>query len=63
MLKLTIKTLEQRQRRCSNVFVVNFEHISQLFLGLLLSLNGEMLAGQYFMNMPNMFNVKNKHPK
>ena len=38
--KLTIKTLEQRQRCRSGVFIVNFEHISHLFLVfLLLTLN------------------------
>ena len=45
-LKLTIKTPEWRQWRCSGVFVVNFEHISQLFLlFLLLNLNRYMLTG------------------
>ena len=34
--KLTIKTPERRQRRRSGVFIVNFEHISHLFLVLLL---------------------------
>ena len=34
-LKLTIKTPERRQWRCSGVFVVNFENISYLFLALL----------------------------
>ena len=33
--KLTIKTLERRRRR-SVVFIVNFEHISQLFIAFLL---------------------------
>ena len=38
--KLTIKTLEQRQRRRSGIFIVNFENISHLFLVfLLLTLN------------------------
>ena len=38
--KLTIKTPEQRQRRCSGVFIVNFERILHLFLVfLLLTLN------------------------
>ena len=39
-LKLTIKTPERRQWRRSGVFIVNFEHISQLiivFLSLTLS--------------------------
>ena len=31
-LKLTIKAPEQRHWRCSTVFIVNFEHISYLFL-------------------------------
>ena len=39
-LKLTIKTPEQRHWCLSGVFIVNFEHISHLFLVfLLLSLN------------------------
>ena len=38
--ELTIKTPERRQWRRSGVFIVNFEHISQLFLVfLLLNLN------------------------
>ena len=38
--KLTIKTPEQRQWRRSVVFIVNFEHISHLFVVfLLLTLN------------------------
>ena len=41
--KLTIKTPERRHR--SGVFIVNFEHISHLFLVLLLlTLNKKMLA-------------------
>ena len=44
--KLTIKTLERQQWRRSGVFIVNFEHISHLFLVfLLLALNKEMLPG------------------
>ena len=35
MFKVTTKTGEQRRRR-SGVFIVNFEHISYLFLVLLL---------------------------
>ena len=38
--ELTRKKPEQRQGRCSGVFIVNFEHISHLFLVfLLLTLN------------------------
>ena len=38
--KLTIKTPERSQCRCSGVFIVNFEHISQLVVVyLLLTLN------------------------
>ena len=37
--KLTTKTPEERQWRHSGVFIVNFEHISHLFLVLLLTLN------------------------
>ena len=39
-LKLTIKTPERRQWRCSGVFIVNFKHYSHLALVvLLLTLN------------------------
>ena len=34
--KLTIKTPERRERCRSSVFIVNFEHISHLFLVFLL---------------------------
>ena len=34
--KLTIKTPEQRQRRRSGIFIVNFENISHLCLVFLL---------------------------
>ena len=34
--RLTIKTPEQRHLHCSSVFIVNFEHISNLFLVFLL---------------------------
>ena len=38
--KLTMKTPERRQWRCSGVFIINFEHISHLVLVfLLLTLN------------------------
>ena len=44
--KLITKTPEWRHWRRSGVFIVNFEHISHLFLVyLLLTLNMEMLAG------------------
>ena len=44
--KLTIKTPKRRHRRCSVVFIIDFEHISRLFLMfLLLTLNKQMLAG------------------
>ena len=52
--KLTIQTPEQRQRGRSGVFIVNFEHISQLFLAFLLltlrnySFNGRYLAAYNF---------------
>ena len=42
--KLTIKTLDGRQGRRSSVFMVNFEHISYLFLvPLLLALDKKYL--------------------
>ena len=44
--KLTIKIPEQRQWRRSGIFIVNFEHISQLALVfLLLTLSRQMPAG------------------
>ena len=44
--KLTIKTPGRRYWRRSGVLIVNFEHISDLFLMLLLlALNKQMLAG------------------
>ena len=54
-LKLTIKTTEERHLR-SGVFNVNSEHISHLFLVLLLlSLERYLFAvfGQYFMHIFN----------
>ena len=39
-LKLTIKMPETRQWRHSGIFIVNFKHISQLFLVLLLLTSG-----------------------
>ena len=46
--ELTIKSPERRQWRRSDVFIVNFEHISHLFLVFLLSvLNMQMLAGVF----------------
>ena len=38
--KLTIKTPERRHCRCSDLFIVNFEHISHfVIVSLLLTLN------------------------
>ena len=37
--KLTIKVPERRQRRYSDIFILTFEHISQLVLVFLLTLN------------------------
>ena len=45
---LTIQTPERRHWRRSGVFIINFEHISQLFLMfLLLTLNKYILAENY----------------
>ena len=45
--KLTIKISEWRHWRCSDVFIVNFEHISNFFEVFLLStLNKYMLVGK-----------------
>ena len=42
MSKVNNKETERRHRRRSGVFIVNFEHISHLFLVfLLLTLNGQ----------------------
>ena len=41
--KLTIKTSERRQWRCSGIIIVVFEYISQLVL--FLTLSRQMLAG------------------
>ena len=44
---LTVKTLERRQWRRSGVFIVNFEHVSQLVLVfLLVTLSRYMPAGK-----------------
>ena len=50
-LKLTIKTPERRQWHPSGVFIVNFEHISDIFVVfLLLPLNKPLLPGMYILN-------------
>ena len=44
--KLTIKTPERRHWRRSGAFIVNFEHISHLFLAFLfLTLNKQIFPG------------------
>ena len=49
--KLTIKIQEIRHLRRSGVFIANFEHISLLFLVLLLfTLNKEIFAGLWLQN-------------
>ena len=48
--KLTIKTPEQRQWCRSGIFIINFAHISYLFLMfLLLNLNKQMLARKFYL--------------
>ena len=48
--KVTIKTPKRRQWHRSGIFIVNFEHISPLFLALLyLTLKIWILAGIYFL--------------
>ena len=43
-----VSLIVNSQLHCSNVFIVNFEHISHLFLAfLLLTLNMKMLTGLY----------------
>ena len=41
--KLTIQTAEQCQSRCSCIFIVNFEHISHLFLVFLLLTSSKLM--------------------
>ena len=49
--KLTIKTPELRHWRRFGVFIVNFEHISHLFLGfLLLTLRRKLPIGYLYLN-------------
>ena len=43
--ELTKKTPERRQRRCSDVFIVNFEEVSRMVFPLL-TLNNEVTAGK-----------------
>ena len=53
--KLTIKTPERRRWRRSDVFNVNFEHVSRFFLVFILfTLNKQILAG-YFRNSFSFF--------
>ena len=47
--KLTIETPERRDWRRSDVFIVNFEHISQFFFGVsILKLTEVSLLGSFF---------------
>ena len=47
--KLTVKTPLQRHWRCSGVFIVKLEHISNLFLSFLLQiLNKQIFVGKLF---------------
>ena len=58
--KLTIKTPERQQWRRSGVFIVNFEHISQLVLVfLLLTMNRQMPAGPQLSGNTQLFKVNN----
>ena len=51
-----MKTPERRQWRGSGIFIVNFEHISHLFLEfLLLTLNKQMLGGYFFFSKLTLF--------
>ena len=60
---LTLKTPERRQWRRSGVFIVNFGHISHLFLVfLLLTLNKQMLAG-LFIETAEKRNCHQRYPK
>ena len=45
--KLTIKTQERRHWRYSGVFIVNFEHISKLFLVFVLMTSNKKMLGGY----------------
>ena len=62
--KLTIKIPKRRQRCCSRIFIVKFEHITHLFLVfLLLILNKQMFAwwrrlGVSFVNFEYIEHIK-----
>ena len=64
--KLTINTPQQHHWRQSSVFIVNFEHISQLFLVFLsLTLNKQMLGGQVLYRITDLktfVKFAGKHP-
>ena len=46
MFKVNNKNTRRRERRRPGVCIVNFEHISHLFLVFLFTLKNEMLAGE-----------------
>ena len=54
--KLTMKASERRHWRCSGVFIVNFEHISHLFLVFLL-LTCEIFLGYWFVRSMDSRNL------
>ena len=60
--KLTIKTPERRQWRCSGVFIVNFEHISHLVLVVSIVNFEHVIAGwePYQTSMMKLFCEKNE---
>ena len=57
--KLTIKTSERRQWRCSDVFIVNFEHISHHVLVYLLFLGATNYRWRYFFQVNSVLQVVN----
>ena len=58
--KLTIKTPERRHWRHSGALVVNFKHISHLFLlFLLLILNKQIIPGKLLVSLNKSIRLKN----
>ena len=54
--QLTVKALKRRQRRRSNVFIVNFEYISHLFLQHLLVQSQQWKHQDTVLNMFKVYN-------
>ena len=52
--KLTLKTTERRQWLCSRFFIVNFEHISHLFLVFLFLTSNKFTFAEIAITMMNI---------